>query len=320
MSRSSKIWLITATALMLIGAIIFSGVMTMLNWDFKKLSTIKYETNEHEITDDYDSISISGSTVDIKILPSNNSSTKVICFEPEDDNYDVSVSGGTLSINANEIKWYKHIGIDFNTPTVTVYVPKDKCPSLSIKLSTGKTDVSRELRFNSVSITASTGDVTLGASVDNSVTVKTSTGDILLSNMSASSINLSASTGRISLSSVNCSGNITTKVSTGKTNIANVKCANLISNGSTGDLNMTNVIASSSFNIKRSTGDVEFSACDAAEIKITTDTGRVKGSLLTSKVFYVRSDTGKTEYPHSTTGGLCEITTDTGNIKITVLN
>ena len=51
---------------------------------------------------------------------------------------------------------------------------------------------------------------------------------------------------------------------------------------------------------------------------ITTDTGNVKGSLLSEKVFIVSTDTGKKQVPNTITGGRCEITTDTGDIIISI--
>ena len=44
MSKATKVWLIIATSLLLIGCIICGGAMAMLNWDFTKLSTTKYDT------------------------------------------------------------------------------------------------------------------------------------------------------------------------------------------------------------------------------------------------------------------------------------
>ena len=57
---------------------------------------------------------------------------------------------------------------------------------------------------------------------------------------------------------------------------------------------------------------------DAGEIFIKTTTGSVKGSLLSSKIFMARSDVGKITVPRTTTGGICEIETDTGTINITI--
>ena len=51
---------------------------------------------------------------------------------------------------------------------------------------------------------------------------------------------------------------------------------------------------------------------------MTTDTGEVKGTLRSEKIFFTESDTGKISVPKSVTGGRCEITTDTGDIEIEI--
>lgn len=63
---------------------------------------------------------------------------------------------------------------------------------------------------------------------------------------------------------------------------------------------------------------MEFNHCDAETICVNTDTGSVTGTLLTDKVFIIETDTGSVDVPKSITGGRCEITTDTGNIRITI--
>ena len=80
------------------------------------------------------------------------------------------------------------------------------------------------------------------------------------------------------------------------------------------------VIALESFSVKRSTGDVKFNSCDAAEIYVKTDTGDVNGTLLSDKVFITETGTGSINVPNSIVGGRCEITTDTGDIKIDVIS
>ena len=55
-----------------------------------------------------------------------------------------------------------------------------------------------------------------------------------------------------------------------------------------------------------------------AELFVETDTGDVRGSLLTEKTFIVQTDTGSVDVPETTTGGKCEITTDTGDIEIEI--
>ena len=68
MNKAVKIWLIVASALVLVGAIMFFGVMSAMEWNFLRLSTEKYETNKHEISEDFESISIKTDTPDIVFL------------------------------------------------------------------------------------------------------------------------------------------------------------------------------------------------------------------------------------------------------------
>ena len=72
------------------------------------------------------------------------------------------------------------------------------------------------------------------------------------------------------------------------------------------------------FQIYNNTGAVTLKKCDAKDVYITTKTGSVTGSFLTDKVIFAKSNTGKIEIPQLTSGGKCEITTDTGDIKITI--
>ena len=132
------------------------------------------------------------------------------------------------------------------------------------------------------------------------------------------SIKIKTSTGKITISDIDCQSNITTEVSVGKTHLTNVTCNTLTSSGSTGDVSLKNVVCSDKLSIKRSTGDVKLDGCDAAEISITTDTGDVRGTLLSDKVFIAQTDTGRVDVPKTTSGGKCEITTSTGSIKMEV--
>ena len=49
-----------------------------------------------------------------------------------------------------------------------------------------------------------------------------------------------------------------------------------------------------------------------------THTGDVSGNLLSDKVFITETDTGRIDVPKTTTGGKCEIKTDTGDIRISI--
>ena len=106
--------------------------------------------------------------------------------------------------------------------------------------------------------------------------------------------------------------------STGNIKIVNAKCVNLLSKVDTGNVLLKNVVATEKFIIETDTGDVKFVASDASDIFVKTDTGNVTGSLLTDKVIFAESDTGNIDVPKIIADEKCEITTDTGDIKITI--
>lgn len=319
MKKAIKIWLIIAAALMLAGFILLGGVMAMIKWDFTKLSTTKYETREYNITESFENISVMAKTADVVFVPAEGTECRVVCYEQTDAAHTVAVREGVLTIEWTDTRgWMSHIGFNFQTPKITVYMPAGAYDSLTVKSSTGGVNIPSEFSFESVDISLTTGFVTCKASVSSSLSIQTSTGAITLQDVSAGSLDLTVTTGKVTATNVACAGDISIKVNTGKSILTDVTCQSLISTGSTGDITLKNVIAAGKFSIERSTGDVTLDACDAVEISVTTDTGDVTGTLLTDKTFFVETDTGRREYPHMTTGGKCEITTDTGDIKISI--
>lgn len=319
MSKASKIWLVIAASLAALGIIIFGVIMTMLKWDFLKLGTVKYETNIYEIDESFQNISIKTNTADITVLSSDDGKVKVACHESEKEKYSISVENDTLIINiTNNKKWYDYIGISIGSQKITLYLPESEYGALAIRESTGKVELTDGFKFESIDISVSAGDVVSGASASDFVKIKANTGHISVSDISAGAIELSATTGDIKASDIICEGDVYIKVTTGKTKLTNVECKNLTTVGNTGDISLTSVIVNENISIKRSTGDVIFDRCDAAELRVVTDTGDVKGSLLTEKIFVTRTSTGKKNVPETTSGGICEITTNTGDIIINI--
>ena len=319
MRTATKIWLIIAAFLVLIGCIILGGIMGMLKWDFSQLSTNTYETNHHAIHEDFSNITIVADTAGIVFTPSNNSEAAVICHEQKNVTHSVKIVDGSLVIEVvDSRKWYEHIGIHADTPKITLSVPQGEYGALSIKSSTGSIEIPEAFRFESMEITVSTGSVTSSASASGQIAIKASTGNIRVENLSAATLTLSVSTGKVTASNVNCRDDVQVGVTTGKADLTNISCRNLTSNGDTGSITLNHVLATGTISVERSTGDVKLNGCDAAELLLITDTGDITGSLLSEKIFLTHTDTGRVNVPQTATGGKCEIRTDTGDIKITI--
>ena len=321
MKRRTRIWLITAGVLIVAGSLLFAGVMSALKWDFRKLSTIRYETNTHVVTDAFTHISVDTDTADVTFKPSEDGTVSVVCYEDVDTPHRVEVKENALSVALEDHrKWYQHIGIGFDSPSITIYLPEGAYGDLTLRASTASVEIGIYFTFDSMDVKVSTGDVTNFATVVGSAKICTTTGHIHAKSFNAGSLDLSVSTGDIQMKNVN-TGALNIKVTTGQTTAYRIRCSHLTSEGSTGDLFLRDVIAKDYFTITRSTGDITLEECDAGSMKITTNTGDVLGTLLTPKVFSAHADTGNVTLPHiRPEGGPCEITTDTGNIYITLMS
>lgn len=319
MNKTAKIWLIIAACIVTIGGILFVSIMQPLGWDFSKLSINTFETNQHEITQSFDNISLKTDTADITFILSDDGICRVECYEEVKAKHSVTVENNTLNIDlVNNKAWYDYFGIYFGSPRIKVYLPEKQYAELSIRGSTGEVELPKDFTFSVVEVLLSTGDANVSSSASASMKIKTSTGNIRIRNISTGDLGLRVSTGRITVTGATCTGDISVDVATGKTYLTDVTCKNLVSEGDTGNITLNNVLVSEKIEIERSTGDVNFLSSDAAEIFVETDTGDVTGNLLSDKIFYAESDTGRINVPKSTTGGRCEIETDTGDIKLTV--
>lgn len=287
--KKSIIWIfIIFFLLLVIGIILYSLSITGI-----------LETKKFEINDKFSDIEIITDTADIEFILSENLNTSVVCTEQKNINHSVRVKDNTLLIKVDDNrKWYEYININFGKTKITIYLPKNEYGELFIDSDTGNINIPNNFNFNSIDIIDDTGNVKNYASVNDNIKIKTSTGNIHIENINANIIDLSASTGNIK--------------------IVNAKCANLLSKVDTGNVLLKNVVATEKFIIETDTGDVKFVASDASDIFVKTDTGNVTGSLLTDKVIFAESDTGNIDVPKIIADEKCEITTDTGDIKITI--
>ena len=280
MKRTATLWLIAAVLLIVIGLGIFASAMWGLKWDFTALSTESYETNVYVIPEDFTNISIIDTTADVTFISVADGDASVTLREESTAKHTVTVEDGTLRIeNTGEKPWYQHIGIHFDTPSITVAIPKKQYGSLSVQITTG---------------------------------------DIALSDLNAETLNLNTSTGSIRISDTSCTGDAAIHVTTGRVCASNLRLESLTSTGNTGDVSLENVLAASSISIRRTTGDISLDRSDAGELHIQTNTGSVTGSLLSDKFYITKTTTGEIDTPESIPGGICRIETTTGDIRITV--
>ncbi|MBQ2806527.1 MAG: DUF4097 family beta strand repeat protein [Clostridia bacterium] len=338
MKKAIVISLIVAGALVLVGAGLFAGAMSAAEWDFGTLQTTKYEPVTYEVTEDFSNISIQTIESSIEFRTALDGKCKVECMESEYVTYSVSVHEGTLKITTQDTRqWYHNIGI-FNTQrqNMIVYLPKTAYDALLMKSNTGTVTVSSEFSFANVQIGMNTGAVKWEAGVAHSMSVETDTGFVRIKNVSmdgalsvktdtgraeingteAKSIQVETDTGKAIVTDAVAKSTLNVTTNTGNAELSGCRAVDIFVDTDTGKAKLTDVVASGKMDVNTDTGDVVLDGCDAAEIKIETDTGDVKGSFLTPKIIYTQTNTGRVEVPRATSGGVCEITTDTGDIQI----
>lgn len=300
MNKRVSVILVVATMLVILGIAVLACTMIRLNWDFTALSTTNFETKTHILDQDFSRIAITTDTADIRICMSEDGQSKLVVTEQEKLNHRVQMENGMLTVTMEDArKWYEHISLfSFGESGITLYLPKTDYESLQVDISTGDVTVEEKLFIGDVYIT-------------------TTTGDIRLEDLTADTIKLELSTGDITVASVTCHKDVQIDSTTGDVYLYDLQCENLITTGTTSDLTIKEGTAKAMV-IRRSTGDVYFQNADAGEISVEITTGDVSGSLRTDKIFNVQTTTGDVNVPESGAGGLCDITTATGDIQISV--
>lgn len=231
----------------------------------------------------------------------------------------VSINGSTGDVRVNNIGCGS---LSVEVSTGDVYLENVECRGdINIGVSTGDIEL-KNVSFANLRTEGDTGDIYAKAlNSSGNLSIKRSTGKVTIEDATViGDITTETDTGNTTLTSIDCKGDVRITVTTGKSVLSDTSCRNLITVGNSGRIEMTDVIASGKFDIERSTGNVIFTRCDALEITVLTDTGDVRGSLLSEKIFFYETDTGDVDLPETLGGGKCKITTDTGDIKITVGN
>ncbi len=280
MAKMTKVWLIIAAFLILIGGILFAGVMKGLDWDFAKLSTMQFEERTYEVTSDFTDVNVLVDTADVRFYHTEDEKISVVCYTDEKLTPEVAVADGVLTVTVKDNRaWHERIGIQFRKSKVEVYLPKGEYGKLFMKSITGSAVISGELAFESIDISAHTGDVFCYADAKKSININVTTGEIRLGGKSAQSVKLKATTG---------------------------------------DISLWGVVIAEQLCVTGTTGDVYMEGCDAGSIFVKITTGDVECSFLTPKKVSAHSTTGKVSVPDFANGGSCEIKTTTGDIEVVI--
>lgn len=280
------------------GALLTSTVAFFVTGVIYSANTAKLVTNEYMV-DNFSKLNVETTTANIEVRVSEEKTSKVICMENSKIPHLVNVEDGTLTIKPDDKRnWFdKAFSFVPYETNIIIYTSSTNFLAANFKASTGNIAVPKDFVFTSLNVETSTGDSSLKCRVLDEYNVTASTGKVNVETI-AKNLNVVTSTGNITVSAT---------------------LENLNISASTGSVTLNNTLVGKNPKIKTSTGDVTLNDSDASSIDIETSTGYVKGTLLTYKLFDVKTSTGKISIPPSILGGNpCNIKTSTGDINITI--
>ncbi|MBQ7337083.1 MAG: DUF4097 family beta strand repeat protein [Clostridia bacterium] len=318
MKKSVKIMMIVALALILAGGVLLLGGCVIFGAESFEHGAQEYREKTYDMTEQsFENIWVQTNVADVSLLPSTDDHCRVVCYESNKMYHTVEVKNGTLVIRAvDSRKWYDHIGLIFEDMKVTIYLPASDYATLQVDTDTGKITVPSGFAFSSVTLESDTGAVEFGATSRGTMHLCTDTGAIRMSDAAAQRLQVESDTGSIRAERLTVTETMVLESDTGSIELHTVQAAALQVSSDTSAVRMEDVIIAGNLSIETHTGGIELRDSDAQTLHIESTTGSVYASLLTPKICYASSDTGKVDVPQSYEGGRCEVETDTGSIYI----
>ncbi len=202
----------------------------------------------------------------------------------------------------------------------SIYVGENTLGSLSVNGTSGRAEVTSVCAEGDVNVKTSSGKIDISEVECASMAAENSSGSIYISTVSATGdMEVKGTSGSIHITDVDVDGDMAVNATSGGLNLENVECTNLTAENNSGKISCTSVVASGDINLENSSGGIVLEACDAENLKLSATSGSIRGTLLTEKIFQADATSGSVDVPKTTSGGVCEVTTTSGSIKISIV-
>lgn len=298
--KNTKKWAFSALILFMTGLVLTGVAFAWADFSLENLSGQKIIENTYEPEGEFDKIAISILNADVIFVHAEDHKTRVEIREIEKIHHYVQISDNSLQITSNDMrKWTDRLNFGMVQTSVTVYLPEDFYESAFVMTLTGDISVPDGFSFGNLDLC-------------------TSTGKLSVKGVDSESMNIDGTTGRIILTDIDIQGEFNAHMTTGDVSMKGVNAKNMTVSTTTGDVIMTDVAAEELMSVKVTTGDISFRRCDAGEAYLKATTGDIEGAFLTEKKFEAKATTGHVSVPNTQSGGLCQATTTTGHIDISI--
>lgn len=301
MSKEKKMAMMIAVACIVAGLLIALAALAVVRFDFRRLSTMTFETRTYEVQEPFRHIDIRDVECDVRLLPATDGQCKVVCTESGKIVNTVEVEGDTLTITRRDTrKWYERIGIWWGDDlTMTVYLPEQEYQSLVLKTVSGEIKVPDSLSFAEAEVSSTSGDISFLGRTTDGLRITSTSGEINAGNAAGGDVQVTVTSGDVQLSAMTIE--------------------NLAVSTTSGNVELSRAVVEGSAQITSVSGEIGLERSDAGSLRIQTVSGDVECSLLSNKKIETKTTSGDIRVPPSDpSAGICSVTTTSGDIEIEI--
>ncbi|MBQ8893780.1 MAG: DUF4097 family beta strand repeat protein [Clostridia bacterium] len=294
------------------------GLM-LVDFDFLKLSPLRYDTKTYPLEEPFHSIDILTAEHDIILLPTEGE-CKLVCTESKQIFHAVEVENGTLTVRrVDNSRWYEHFGLFWHEElSVTLYMPAGEYEALVLKSVSGDVEVPDQFIFADIDLSSTSGNLFLGSASKGSLKLTTVSGNIEGVNTVAATLSANSTSGCISLSSLTAETLDLHSVS-GELRLSRLTAGSITAKTTSGDVFLRDLQAESAAQLTTVSGNIQLEDADAGSFETKTISGDIEGSIRSPKNFITDTTSGDFHLPASDpAAGSFSIKTTSGDATITL--
>lgn len=335
MKRSQKTALAVALGCILLGCVGIFGVFAYLGFDTGMLEGLwlgdlgaqaadgepglsgAVETVTYTVADPFDRIQVQEEYGCVRFVLTDGGPCRVECVRWAGVKHTVDTEDGVLSITAKDTRrWYERIGVWITPVSTTIYLPGGEYASLAVSTASGDVDVPAGLTLGEADASTASGDISWGARVRGELSVQSASGKIQLEDVAAESLSARSASGDISLCRLEADGPLRVETASGKVRLEDARGETLSVQTASGNILLFRTRIRGEASLRTTSGTVRLEEADAESLDIRSVSGDVEGTLLSGKRFDVSTVTGSVDVPSSSQGGLCQVETTSGSVRL----
>ena len=322
MRQAKKKALRFAIVCVVAGLLIGFVALAALDFNFFEMGTMESVTNAYVVHEGFTNIRVWGAECDVRLIPSEDATCTVLCNETDRITHTVTVENGTLTIQrADNRRWFEHIGFMWHywgPIEVIISLPEQAYEDLSIRTVSGAVEIPDSFSFSRAEVDGVSGDISFSAEVEGALLLKAVSGDIRVRGTSPEALTVESTSGKILADSVAVSTAFCCKTVSGRQEISNLTCRSATVYSTSGSVIASDLMAAESIRMETVSGSIRLTECDADTLWLKTVSGSVTGTLRTEKKFVANTTSGAIRVPDTVGGGVCEVKTVSGSIRLDV--